>query len=99
MTKKEIVERLEELKIDFDPETNKNELENVLAAAEKEVEAVVEPTPEAPEIEKEKLKNYGEGLKQLKVTHAEMEAMRPQLVGYIPNKEDPYSGGIAIIKG
>lgn len=98
MSKKDIVKELEDLEVKFDPKAPVSELENILAAAKKEAGAT-KPETGPVDLPKEKLKDYGPGLKCLKVTHAEMEAMRPELVGYKPNKEDPYSGGIAIIKG
>jgi len=106
MSKKEIIKRLKELGVDFDPNALKNELENVLVAAEKESK----PTPEGPKAEAPKeekavgkitagdLKNFPPilpGQKDIRVTIAETKELRDQgiLCGH-----DPKSG-IARIKG
>lgn len=109
MNKNAIIKKLKDLGVDFDPNALKNELENVLVAAEKEKG---KPTPgqlkaEATKPEEvkpsgkitaEDLKNFPPilpGQKDIRATIAEVKELRDQgiLCGH-----DPKSG-VARIKG
>lgn len=107
MNKKEIIKKLDELGVAYDPKANKGELENVLNAAIKE-SGQAEPAEEATAEVKEEVKKSGKitkqdivnfpaiqsGQKDVRVTNAEAKELRDKgvLCGH-----DPKSG-VARIK-
>lgn len=75
MTKKEIVARLKELGAKFDSESLKNELENILVAAEKKAEKKPEPP-------KEEVKKDEESKASGKITAQDLKNFPPLKEGY-----------------
>lgn len=99
MKKGEIIEKLTELEVEFDPNANKVDLEALLEEAEEE-EELVDDSPEPPkeeeevsadikeQIAKEKpsVKSVPKGCKRIKASQKEASAWngRSNFVGYDP---------------